>query len=175
MTTVRAGPRACPRKGYNGLTVTIENWLDPPFHFFHPQPDLPFELPVVRYEVGLAQRPIYDPPYVVQRPTIRFHLAKPLQPGLFLAVKTGGSAETDRISPDELVARPYLDFTNQVLIRKVLAIYDDIIARTLRQVPIPDTIRMRQLSPDRPEPLTLRLTRHGLRIDTIYDVDVVEA
>jgi hypothetical protein len=147
--------------------------LTTPFHFFHPQPELPFELPVVRYEVGLSQRPIVDPPGFVIKPTIRFHLAKPIPPGLFLAVKTGWSAETDRISPDELEARPYLDFTNSPLIQRVLAIYHELIARTRRQVPFPSLGLLEAISDSSPLPLTLRLTRHGLRIDTRYDVSTV--
>lgn len=149
------------------------DWLEPPFHFFHPQPEVPFELPVIRYQVGLAQRPINDPPGMVQKPTIRFHLAKPIPPGLFLAVKTGFSGETDAVSSDELEARPYLDFTNQMLIRKVLAIYDELIVVSDRGMPFPNVELSKKLSPKRPEALQLRLTRHGLRIDTIYDVDVV--
>lgn len=149
------------------------DWLDPPFHFFHPQPELPFELPVVRYQVGLADRPIVDPPYRVVRPTIRFHLAKPIPPGLFLAVKTGGSAETERIPPDELEQRPYLDFTNQILIRKVLELYNDLVQGPSRSPKVEDIPLLEALSPDRSRPLKLRLTRHGLRIDTIYDVEVV--
>jgi hypothetical protein len=150
------------------------DWLDPPFQFFHPRPELPFELPVASYEVGMARRSILDPPYYVDRPTIRFHLAKPIPPGLFLAIKTGGSAETEWISAEELEQRSYLDFTNQILIRKVFAIYDDLIDRVRRQVPFPNLKQMERLSPKSSEALTLRLTRHGLRIDTIYDVEVVE-
>ncbi|MFQ6672947.1 MAG: hypothetical protein ACE5KY_06575, partial [Candidatus Tectimicrobiota bacterium] len=97
----------------------IRDYLEPPYQFFHPQPDRPFELPVVRWEVGLATRPIVDPPYAVTRATIRFHLAKPIPPDLFLAVKTYRSAETVPLSPVALEGRPYIDFTNQVLIRKV--------------------------------------------------------
>lgn len=149
------------------------DWLEAPYQFFHPQPELPFELAVVRYEVGLAQRPIVDPPGFVNKPTIRFHLAKPIPPGLFLAIRTGGSAETERISPEELDQRPYLDFTNKVLIQKVLRLYDDLIERSERQIPFPLPALQYKLAPSRPEALTLRLTRHGLRIDTIYDVEAV--
>jgi len=151
------------------------DYLEAPFHFFHPQPELPFELAVVRYEVGLSQRPIVDPPGFVIKPTIRFHLAKPIPTGLFLAVKTGYSAETDRISPDELDARPYLDFTNSPLIQRILTVYDDLIARSRRQVPFPSLELLEKISPGSEAPLTLRLTRHGLRIDTRYDVEVVES
>lgn len=151
------------------------DWLESPWHFFHPRPDSPFELRVARWEVGIAQRPIVDPPGYVNKPTIRFHLAKPIPPGLFLAIKTGGSAETGSVSPHQLELYPYLDFTNKILIRKVLSVYNDLIEATSSQVPFPAPERLRQLAPSRPEPLTLRLTRHGLRLDTIYDVEVVEA
>jgi hypothetical protein len=148
-------------------------WLEPPFQFFHPQPEVPFDLPVVRYEVGQAQRPIADPPGSVIKPTIRFHLAKPIPPGLFMAVRTGFSPETDRISPDELEARPYLDFTNQYLINRVLVIYHELIQRSQRTIPFHDVALMDKLLDSQSEALTLRLTRHGLRIDTTYDVEAV--
>jgi hypothetical protein len=150
------------------------DWLDPPYQFFHPQPERSFELQVVRYEVGVARRPILDPPGFVDKPTIRFHLAKPIPPGLFLAIRSSGSAETAQVSPEALEARPYVDFTNAPLIQRILAIYDDLIARVRRQVPFPDLKQMERLSPKSSEAITLRLTRHGLRIDTRYDVEVVE-
>ena len=151
------------------------DWLEPPFHFFHPQPELPFELPVVRYEVGLAQRPIVDPPGFVNKPTIRFHLAKPIPPGLWLAIKGGGSLETDRVSPEELEQRPYLDFTNKILIQRVLAIYDELLEETKRTLALESIPVLEALSGQRPRPLRLRLIRHGLRIDTIYDVELLGA
>jgi hypothetical protein len=151
------------------------DWLQRPFHFFHPQPELPFELPVVRYEVGLSQRPILDPPGFVEKPTIRFHLAKPISPGLFLAVKTGYSGETDRVSPEELEARPYLDFTNGPLIQRILAIWGDLIERAEQAESGERLRRMAQLAPSSPYGVTLRLVRHGLRIDTRYGVEVVES
>jgi hypothetical protein len=150
------------------------DWLDPPYQFFHPTPEVPFELQVVRYEVGMAQRPINDPPGYVQRATIRFHLATPIPPSIFDVMRRMGSAETVPITPEALRERPYLDFTNQVLARKVFSIYHERIQRVLSEVPFPSTAEMAKLADSRPEPLVLRLTRHGLRIDTIYDVEVVE-
>lgn len=149
------------------------DWLEPPYQFFHPQPEVPFDLPVVRYEVGQSQRPIADPPGSVIKPTIRFHLAKPIPPGLFLAVRSSASPDTPAISPQDLEARPYLDFTNKYLINRILAIYNDLIDRTLQQVPFPSSLQLAKTSPSRPEPLVLRLSRHGLRIETTYDVAVV--
>lgn len=151
------------------------DWLESPCHFFHPRPDSPFELRVARYDVGLAQRPIVDPPGYVNKPTIRFHLAKPIPPGLFLAIKTGGSSETDQVSAQELEDRPYLDFTNKILIRKVLSIYNDLQDALVRGLPTATVDQVEALRPSHPRPVTLRLVRHGLRLDTIYDVDVVES
>lgn len=148
-------------------------WLEPPFHFFHPQPERPFELSVVRYEVGLATRSIATPPGAVTKPTIRFHLATPVPPGLFLAVKTGVSDETAAITAAELEARPYLDFTNKVLMQRVLAIYDEVFRVARTSVPFRNVELMESALLQKDRPLVLRLTRHGLRIDTIYDVDVV--
>lgn len=128
------------------------DWLDPPYQFVTIHPDLPFTIPVVRYEVGLAMRPIFDPPGHRVATTIRFHLPGPAGWGL----------------------QPYVDFSNRILLLRVLAIYDDLTDRVLRQIPFSSTTEMAKLAPSRPEPLVLRLTRHGERIDTFYDVEVVE-
>ena len=128
------------------------NWLDPPYQFVTIHPEMPFSIPVVRYEVGLAMRPIFDPPGQRVAITIRFHLPGPAGWGL----------------------QPYVDFSKRILLLRDLAIYNDLIERTSRQIPFPLTERLKQLAPSQPETLTLRLTRHGERIDTIYDVVVVE-
>jgi len=127
------------------------DWLDPPFQFFHPHPGMPFDLPVVRYEVGLAMRPLEEPPYQKVLPTIRFHVPGPVGWGL----------------------QPYIDFSNRILMQRVLATYDDLIDRVRRQVPFSDLGQMERLSPKSSEALTLRLTRHGTGLATIYDVEVV--
>ena len=149
------------------------DWLTEPWQFFHPTLEVPFELQVVRYEVGMARRPINDPPGYVERPTIRFHLATPIPSTLFSIMRRMGSAETAPITPETLRAHPYVECTNQVLAARVFAIYNDLIERTNAQIPFPLPATLKKLSPERPEPLTLRLTRHGLRIDTIYDVEAV--
>lgn len=128
------------------------DWLDPPYQFVTIHPELPFTIPVVRYEVGLAMRPIFDPPGQRVAITIRFHLPGPAGWGL----------------------QPYVDFSNRILLLRVSAIYDDLTDRVLRQIPFSSTRRLKQLAPSQPDTLTLRLTRHGERIDTIYDVRVVE-
>ena len=151
------------------------DWLEPPWQFFHPPPERPFELQVVRYQVGVARRPILDPPGFVEKPTIRFHLARPIPPGLFLAIRSSGSAETTQVSPEDLEQHPYVDFTNAPLIRRILATYNDLLERWRRQIPFPDLMEAERLLPERPGAITLRLTRHGLRIETRYDVEVVEA
>lgn len=128
------------------------DWLDPPYQFVTIHPEMPFTIPVVRYEVGLAMRPIFDPPGHRVATTIRFHL-----PG-----------------PAGWRLQPYVDFSNRILLLRVLAIYDDLTEKVLRQIPFSNSERLRQLAPSQPEALTLRLIRHGERIDTIYGVEVVE-
>lgn len=128
------------------------DWLDPPYQFFHPEPGLPFILPVVRYEVGLAQRPVDDPSGYVVRTTIRFHVPGPVGWGL----------------------RPYVDFTNQGLIQRVLSLYEDMLDRTKRTLTLDSISTLEALSPARPRPLMLRLTRHGRRLDTMYEAEVLE-
>ena len=128
------------------------DWLDPPFQFFHPHPGMPFDIPVVRYEVGLAMRPIEDPPYERVLPTIRFHVPGPVGWGL----------------------QPYIDFSNRLLINRVLAIYKDLAERAHR-LPPKETVELAvKLLPTTDVPLTLRLTRHGQRLETTYDVEVLE-
>jgi len=128
------------------------DWLDPPYQFVTIHPEMPFTIPVIRYEVGLAMRPIADPPGQRVATTIRFHLPGPAGWGL----------------------QPYVDFSNRILLHRVLVLYNDLIERTSRQIPFPLPKRLKQLAPSQPETLTLRLIRHGERIDTIYNVEVVE-
>jgi len=128
------------------------DWLDPPYQFFRITPELPIEIPVVRYQVGLAQQPIYDPPGYRVVPTIRFHVPRGGAWGL----------------------QPYVDFGNRILIQRVLAIYGELLDRAHRQVPLPHPVLMAKLLPSFSNPLVLRLIRHGERIDTWYDVEAVE-
>jgi hypothetical protein len=126
-------------------------WLDPPFQFFHPHPHVPFDLTVMRWEVGLSIRQIDEPPGAKQLTTIRFHL-----PG------SGGWG-----------LRPYVDFTNRILMQRVFAIYKDLIDRSERQVPFPSTALLRKIAPSRSEVIILRLTRLGTGLSTVYDVEVL--
>ena len=127
------------------------DYLEPPYQFFDPQVGFSFDLPVTHYEVGLSQRPITEPPYSVIKPTIRFHL--PAAGGWGL--------------------RPYVDFTNQVLLQRVLHLYRQLIDRRRSQVPFPDPNLLEALDPSAPRPIVLRLRRLGTGINTVYDVDVV--
>lgn len=127
------------------------DWLEPPFQFFHPHPGEPFDLAVVRYQVGLAQREISEPPGSKVLPTIRFHLPGPGGWGLL----------------------PYVDFSNRILIQRVLAIYNELLERWARQIPFPNPIEGERLLPKRPGALRLRLTRNGTGLATVYDVEVV--
>jgi hypothetical protein len=127
------------------------DYLEPPYQFFRITPELPIEIPVVRYQVGLASQPIYDPPGHRVVPTIRFHVPRGGAWGL----------------------QPYVDFGNRILIQRVLAIYGELIARSRRQVPFPSIPLLEAICPDVPRALTLRLIRHGERIDTWYDVEAV--
>jgi hypothetical protein len=127
------------------------DWLEPPFQFFHPHPGVPFDIAVVRWEVGLAQRPIDEPPGSRVLTTMRFHLPGPGGWGL----------------------QPYVDFSNRILMQRVFAIYKDLIDRSERQVPFPSTEFLRKIAPSQPDAITLRLTRRGTGLATVYDVEVL--
>jgi len=127
------------------------DWLEPPYQFFHPHPGMPFDVPVSRWEVGLAQREISEPPYSVIKLTIRFHL--PAAGGWGL--------------------RPYVDFTNQILLQRILHLYKQLLDRSDAQVPFPDVDLLRAIAVSDPRPVVLRLRRLGTGINTVYDVDVV--
>ncbi len=128
------------------------DWLDPPWQFFHPHPGQPFDLHVMRWEVGLSIRDVNEPPGAKQLTTIRFHLPGPGGWGL----------------------RPYVDFTNRILMNRVFAIYKDLIDRTERQVPFPSTDWLARIAPSSPEVVVLRLTRAGTGLATVYDVELLE-
>ncbi len=128
------------------------DYLEPPYQFFHPHPGVPFDLAVVRFDVGLAQREISEPPGSRVLPTIRFYL-----PG------SGGWG-----------LRPYVDFSNRILMQRVFAIWKDLIDRAERQVPFPSTEWLKRTAPSQPEYVLLRLTRAGTGLATVYDVEVLE-
>ena len=132
--------------------MMMETWLDPPWQFFHPHPGAPFDLAVVRWEVGLSIREVNEPPGSRQLTTIRFHLPGPGGWGL----------------------KPYVDFTNRILMQRVFAIYKHLIDRSERQVPFPSTELLRKINQGCPETITLRLTRLGTGLATVYDVEVRE-
>ena len=75
------------------------NWLSPPYEFPRLQEGVPFELPVVAYEIGISKRPVDEKE--VTRTTIRLH-ADP------------------RAGCDD---PSYYDFTNLSLIIDILDIY----------------------------------------------------
>lgn len=127
-------------------------WLDSPWRFWHPQPLVPFRLRVRRYEVGLAMREVGDPPHIVTRPTIRFHLA----PG------------------EGLDGADYMDFTNRGLIQRVMAIWEEL-ARGAVHKPDAELVRILEAtSPAREREVTLELIRLGEGLDTQYEVRVLE-
>src|SRR3990172_9432914 len=80
------------------------DYLEPPLQLFNPPEDVPVILPVVRWEVGLANVPRSDREGNIVKPAIRFHLPGPGAWGL----------------------RPYADFTHQLLLRRVLRLYSDL-------------------------------------------------
>ena len=149
------------------------DFLSPPFQFFHPQPGVTFDLLVRRWEIGLATRPIRDPPFQVTKPTIRFHLVTPIPPSLWLAVRTSGSVETARVTPQQLADRPYIDFTNAPLMANLLELYDRRLVEVVKGPREVDARLALALHPEAPEPLTIRLRRNGLGIDTLYDLEIV--
>jgi hypothetical protein len=113
---------------------------------------MPFELRVMRWEVGLSIREVNEPPGAKQLTTIRLYLPGPGGWGL----------------------KPYVDFTNRILMQNVFAIWKHLIDRSERQVPFPSTELLRKIAPSRPEAITLRLTRLGTGLATVYDVEVLE-
>ena len=129
----------------------VDTWLEPPWQFFHPHPGVPFDLAVMRWEVGLSIRPIDEPPGARQLLTIRFHLPGPGGWGL----------------------KPYVDFTNRILMQNVFAIWKRLSDRVDRQIPFPSTEMLKRIVPSSPETITLRLTRLGTGLATVYDVEVV--
>jgi len=149
-------------------------WLPQPWQFHHPEPGVPYDLDIVRYQVGLAGREITDPPYHVVRPTIRFHLPAP-EMGLEL---------------------PYVDYTNGGLITRFLATWQDLSDladenRPAATVPTGNLLQDLQTSEayvgaqnlrvellhalikSNDRPLTLQLTRFGGGRDTEYKVTVL--
>ena len=115
-------------------------------------------------------RPVTGPPYAVTKPTVRFHLTTPISPTLWEAVKTSGSAETAVITLRDLEERPYVDFTNNLLLNSVLEIYkrlqDELFLNPLQKT----VADVEALLPSRPEPVVLRLVRRGAGMDTAYKV-----
>jgi hypothetical protein len=128
------------------------DWLDPPYNYPEPEEGVPFVVRVIRWDVGLSERPIPDPPGSAVRTTIRFHIPPEDNPG-------GPS---------------YLDFTNQGLITRVLAVYRQLIQQTRRKPSLESIPMLEALSDSRKRPLSLRLTRRGQRLDTMYEVEILE-
>jgi hypothetical protein len=128
------------------------DWLDPPYNYPEPQEGVPFVVRVIRYQVGLSERPIPDPPGSAVRTTIRFHIPP----------------------EDNPAGPPYLDFTNQGLITRILDIYDDLIDSHMKRLGPGSLKVLEATSPKRSRPLPLRLTRRGQRLDTMYEVEVLE-
>lgn len=148
------------------------DWLAPPFQFVHPPVGHRFTLPVRSWEIGTMTRRIAEPPFYVTRPGIRLHLAPPLPADLFLYVATALEGEGDRVDPRQLRERPYLDFTNRVLIGAFLELYRRKLGEVIRpggQVNIDMALAV---DPEGDEPLTLTLTRRGTGRDTVYEVEL---
>lgn len=127
------------------------DWLEPPWEFWHPEPGEPFELRVLRYEVGMAERVVGDPPARIVRPTIRFHLPPGEGPG----------------------GADYVDFTNQGLILRMMEIRREELKRAARR-PLADMVAaIDAWDFGRDRPVVLRVVRHGRGLDTQYEVKVV--
>lgn len=126
-------------------------WLESPFRFWHPTPGEPFVLRVRRYQVGLAMREVDDPPRIVVRPTIRFHLP----PG------------------EGLDGSDYMDFTNRGLIHRVMALWEDLARGAVTKGDAELVRTLEATSPARERAVTLELIRLGERLDTQYEVRVV--
>jgi len=125
-------------------------WLDPPWRFWHPEPGEPFELRVRRFEVGLAEREVDDPPRRIVRPTIRFHLPPGEGPD-------GGD---------------YVDFTNRGLILRMVEIRREELRRApaLPLAELEAAVEAWDFATERP--VILRMVRLGRGLDTQYEVKV---
>ena len=149
------------------------DWLEPPLQLFNPPEDVPVILPVVRWEVGLVNIPRSDRAGNVVKPAIRFHLAGPGAWGI----------------------RPYADFSHQLLLRRVLRLYNDAgealrlagdqvrtraVSMTPEQLPGLLTEQRRIIDegskwlPSYPDAFVrIRVIRRGAHPDSTYEVDVV--
>jgi len=149
--------------------------LSEPYEFLRLEPDVPFDVRVVRWETGLSRRPIDQPPGFRTLETIRFHLPP----------------------EDKPQGPPYHDLTNLTLIIRVQDIYASLIkraddlARPRRLTPMDHlTVQalseenrrlkeinslLKKISPSTDVPLTLRLVRHGSGRDTRYDAQALDA
>ena len=149
------------------------DYLEPPLQLFNPPEDVAVILPVVRWEVGLANVPRSDREGNIVKPAIRFHLPGPGAWGL----------------------RPYADFTHQLLLRRVLRLYKEAYAG-LRAARVQVRVRAASMTPDQLQGLVqemdrvadeweqwlpdnpdafvrLRLVRRGAHPDSSYEADVV--
>ena len=149
------------------------DWLEPPLQLFNPPEDVPVILPVVRWEVGLVNIPRSDRAGNIVKPAIRFHLAGPGAWGI----------------------RPYADFSHQLLLRRVLALYREAYERhrqeyrqmrrpsadmTIGQLQATEDQLVRMVDaweawlPDNPDAFVrIRVIRRGAHPDSSYEADVV--
>jgi len=133
---------------------TDADWgvLLPPYEFKLLPASTALVVRVVRFEVGLAQRDIRQPPYSVWRPTLRLHVPPEDKPG----------------------RPPYWDWMAAGLIQRILALYNQAIDDAL-QLPIAQLVaQLEALSPARPRPLPLKITRHVDDGETEYAVELGE-
>jgi hypothetical protein len=149
--------------------------LSEPYEFLRLESDVPFDVRVVRWEVGLSRRPIDERPGFRTLETIRLHLPP----------------------EDKPQGPPYYDFTNLTLMIRVQDIYAGLIKKAdelaspgkLTRADQPtrgellEQIRrleeskrlLEKIAPSTDVPLTLRLVRHGSGRDTRYDAQALDA
>ena len=125
-------------------------WLPAPYEFWTPKKDVTVVVMTVRFEVGLAQRSIREPPYSVIKPTLRLHVPPERKPG-----------------------RPaYWDFTSLGLVHRVIEIWRRAQEKAL-ELELASAIGILEgTSFARERPLPLLITRRVVDDEISYEVEL---
>jgi hypothetical protein len=124
--------------------------LPAPWEFWTPKEGRTITLNVVRFESGTVVRDIREPPYAV----------------LKLALRT-------YVPPEEKPGRPpYWDWTAKGLIQRILALYRQAFETALTLPTEQLLAQLEAISPARPRPLPLLVTRRVHAGETEYAVEL---